>query len=281
MSFSCCRSQLLCLLSLFLSFGLTMPWAVAQSLRVSPLVIQTQSEREQARGLIEVTNTGKIPLRARVYAVPFTYNRQGLETLSSSSHDLRPYLSFSPKELILEPNQTRTIRFNARFPQDVTDGEYRALLYLDQLVEREPNNTKPTVVIKTRLGITVYVNKGKNLPALSLLKATYEPQQRQIVLLVNNSGKVTVRPRTTWQISQATTSVAEGTNDETTVIANGDRYLTIPYPPAGQILKAGTYNIKGELNWQFPQSGNLSFQLPLVISDQDARIVNQSSGNKP
>lgn len=275
------RSRWFLLLLLSLGWGLTIPWAMAQSLRVSPLVVQTQSEREQARGLIEVTNTGTAPFRARVYAVPFTYGRQGLEMLPSSPQDLRPYLSFSPKELVLEPHQTRTIRFNARFPQDVADGEYRALLYLDQLTERDPNITQPAVIIKTRLGITVYVNKGENVPTLAVLKAVYDPQKRQIVLQVNNSGKVTVRPRTTWRILQNNTSLASGKLDEMTIIANGDRDLTIPYPSSEQPLKAGTYEIQGQLDWQFPKSGQLTFQIPLTISGPDASVVNQKPGVKP
>lgn len=253
--------------------GLMTGAAQAQLLRVSPLVIQTQAEKGQARASVEFTNTGDTAYRARIYAVPFTYNRDGLENLKSSPNDLTPYLSFSPRELVLEPNQTRTVRLSARFAPSVPDGEYRVLLYADQLNEVDPNNPTPAVTLKTRLGITVYVSKGDLTPVLKVQQAIYHLPKKQILLLTQNSGSATTRPKIQWTISQNGQEIATGKLDETTVIAGGDRYLTIPYPPQGKTLTAGIYEVSGQLDWSFPKAGQLTFSVPLTIAEQDAKML--------
>ncbi len=261
------------LLPVALIAGLMAGVAHAQLLRVSPLVIQTQAEKGQARASVEFTNTGDKTYRARIYTIPFTYNREGLENLKSSPNDLTPYLSFSPRELMLEPNQTRTVRLSARFVPNTPDGEYRALLYADQLNEVDPNNPSPAVTLKTRLGITVYVTKGDLTPVLKVQQAIYNPQKKQILLLATNSGSATTRPKTQWIISQNNQEIATGILDNTTIIAGGDRYLTIPYPPQGKPLMAGTYQLSGQLDWSFPKSGTLTFSVPLTIPKEEAKSI--------
>ena len=262
------------LLSGLLTIGLMTGIAQAQSLRVSPLVIQSQTERGQARCLVEFTNMGKKAFRARIYAVPFTYGREGLERQKSSPTDLTPYLSFSPRELVLEPNQTRTVRLNARFLPSVPDGEYRVLMYADPLREIDPSNQTPTVSINTRLGITFYVLKGDLSPALQVESASYNPVKRQIKLLMSNGGLATVRPKVNWKLIQNSQEITKGSVDSTTIIAGGDRYLTIPYPPQGTKLESGKYQLSGQLDWSFPKTGTLEFNIPLSISEQDVKTLN-------
>ncbi|MGL5035002.1 MAG: hypothetical protein ACRC6M_14500 [Microcystaceae cyanobacterium] len=262
--------KLLGILSL-LALCLTASVSYAQSLRVTPLVVQIQAEQGQARGLVEFGNTGNEALRARIYTVPFTYNREGFKKLESSPNDLTPYLTLSPRELVIEPNQTRTVRLNARFAPSVPDGEYRVLMYAEPLQERDPANPSSNISIKTRLGIAVYVTKGELVPIIQVGQVDYSPENKQIRLLVSNKGAVTVRPRANWQLAQEKREKAKGQLDETTIIAGGDRYLTIPYPPQGQALKAGNYQLSGQLKWSFPQAGSLNFDVPLTISEQETR----------
>lgn len=252
----------------------------AQSLRVTPLIIETQAKRGRARELIELTNTGNTTFRARIYTSPFTYNRKGIETLQSSPHDLTPYLTFSPRELVIEPNQTRTIRLSAKFLPSVPDREYRVLLYADQLDEINQSHPVKSVSIKTRLGITVYVRKGNLMPNLQVQQAIYNPVKKQIQLLVNNQGSATTRPKTQWKLTQSKQEIAAGKIEETTIISGGDRDITIPYSISEKILKLGNYQLSGQLDWSFPQTGTLNFNIPLNISEQDIKKLNPSKFSK-
>ena len=52
--------------------------------------------------MINISNNSNKPYRARVSLSPFTYNQEGLQVLQSSPNDLTPYLTFSPRELVIE-----------------------------------------------------------------------------------------------------------------------------------------------------------------------------------
>ncbi|MFN7524052.1 MAG: hypothetical protein ACK5RD_13075, partial [Aphanizomenon sp.] len=91
---------------------------------ISPLVIETAAKQGQAQGNITVTNGDTKSFRARVYTEPFTYDLEtGFKLLDSSPFDLTPYLQFSPRELEVPGTDNRRIRFVARFPPSLPDGE--------------------------------------------------------------------------------------------------------------------------------------------------------------
>jgi len=117
----------------FFGLGFASLPAYSQQLRVTPLVIERKAESGQARGVIDVSNDSDKPFRARVTLSPFTYSREGLQVLKSSPNDLTSYLTFSPRELVIAPGQTRSIRFNARLLPSLPQGEYRAMFSIDEL----------------------------------------------------------------------------------------------------------------------------------------------------
>ncbi|PAX45757.1 P pilus assembly protein, chaperone PapD, partial [Brunnivagina elsteri CCALA 953] len=81
-------------------------WAGTAQAQVSlsPMIIEAQSSRGQAKGIINITNNSDETFRARVYAESFTYDKEkGFQTIPSSPNDLKPYLQFSPRELVVPP----------------------------------------------------------------------------------------------------------------------------------------------------------------------------------
>jgi hypothetical protein len=226
----------------FFGIGFTSIPAYSQQLRVSPLVIERQAASGQASGVIDVANNSDKPFRARVSLKPFTYIREGLKVLESSSNDLTPYLTFSPRELVVEPGQTRSIRFNARLLPSLPQGEYRAMFSVEQLQEKNDPNAKNQVSIDVSIGTTIFVRNGDLTPSLNVEKAFYDGKSKEIRLLVNNTGKATTRARTEWNLTQNGKPVNSGKLEETTIIAEGDRYVRIDYPPQGQTFTPGHYN---------------------------------------
>src|SRR4028118_870105 len=110
--------------------------SVAQ-VSISPLVIEVEAKRGQAQGVINVGNSTNEPFRARVYAEPFTYSRDaGFQTLKKGEQaDLTPYLQFSPTELNVPPGVERRIRYIVRLPPSMQEGEYRAVVFTENLKE--------------------------------------------------------------------------------------------------------------------------------------------------
>ncbi|MDB9468857.1 P pilus assembly protein, chaperone PapD [Dolichospermum circinale CS-1225] len=255
------------------------PMVAYGQLSVSPLTIQRKAESGQARGVINISNNSNKPYRARVLLSPFTYNREGLQVLQSSPNDLTPYLTFSPRELVIAPGQQRSIRFNARLLPSLPQGEYRALFSVEELEDNSSNsgaNTGNQVSIAVNIAATIYVINGDFVPKLGIEKVVYDGHKKQIRLLVNNTGEATTRAKTEWNLSQDGKTVNSGKVEETTIIAKGERYIQISYPLQGKTLTPGNYQLSGKLSWNAKNAENLPFNLNLTVSPADI-----NPGKKP
>lgn len=224
---------------------------VAQAqVSISPLVIEAEAKRGQAQGIITVSNSSNEPFRARVYAEPFTYSRDaGFQALTSSPNDLTPYLQFSPRELVVPPGVTRRVRLITRFPPSLAEGEYRAVVFtenLNEAIDSRGNN----VAIATRVGVTLYVRQGDISPSLVVENASWNPEKKQIQLLVSNTGQASARSAVNWTLKQGETVVQTDNTDPTPVISQSDRNILLNYPTPNQpALSPGEYQLTGELVW--------------------------------
>ncbi len=238
---------------------------------LSPLVIELDAKRGQAQSVIDLRNSGNEPFRARVYAEPFTYSRdKGFQSLKSSPTDLTPYLQFSPREVIVQPNTRRRIRLITRFPPSLPEGEYRAVIFTENLTETL-NSEGIKVSIRARVGVTVYVRQGKLSPNLAVASASWNPEQRQVQLLVKNTGAASVRPKVNWTLKRGDAEVATGTVRETGLVAESERHFLLQYPAKEEpVLSPGTYQLKGELLWgnDFEDPETLPFSLDFTMPSQ-------------
>jgi P pilus assembly chaperone PapD len=265
-----------------LSALILLPGIAKAQVQVAPLVIQTETKKGQSRGTVTVTNTGKERFRARVYAAPFTYNRDGFEALESSPNDLTPYLTFSPRELVVEPGQVRRIRIVSRLLPSMKAGEYRAVIFTENLQPIETQSGNMTIGIIPRIGVTLYVRHGDAAANLSTQGVNFVPEQKRINLLVKNTGNASARPEVNWKLSKAGKTVKEGRLEAITVIAEGDRHIPIEYLNGEDKVSAGEYQITGELSWK---EGGKVKKLPisqkLNISDREAATANQPPKAEP
>ncbi|RDH50660.1 P pilus assembly protein, chaperone PapD [Fischerella thermalis] len=245
---------------------------VQAQVRISPMVIETQVNRNQAEGVINVTNITNEPFRARVYVQPFAYNRDtGFETLSSSPTDLSPYLQFSPRELIVPPGTTRRIRLIAQLPPHLPEGEYRVVVFTENLQEMKTSDQKGNVVnIRGKVGSTFYVRKGKLSPQLIIDSSSFDLEKNQIKLLVRNIGKASVLPTATWTLKQQGSIIRSGKIQPTGITALSDRYLFLNLADTGKTAIApGKYELSGELIWgQAPNQTSLPFNMNLIVPSQ-------------
>lgn len=248
------------------------PVAAKAQMSVSPLVIEAKAERGQAQGMITISNTSKTPSRIRIYAQPFTYSRDtGFQTLSSSPNDLTKYLQFSPRELTVKPGEVRRVRLISRLAPNLPDGEYRAVVFNETLSESK-DAAGNNVTLVARIGVTFYVRKGNLSPQLAIDSASFNPEQKQIQILVRNNGQATVLPSLNWTLRQGQTVVKTGQIDTNAVVANSDRNFLLNYPNKDQpALKPGQYQLSGELFWgEDSKKTKLPFNLNITIPTQTA-----------
>lgn len=248
--------------------------AVAQ-VGISPMVIESQASRGQSESVINLLNPSKVPIRVRIFSQPFTYSKDGqFQTLSSSKQDLSSYLQFSPRELSLEPGESRKVRLLAQLDPNLPDGEYRAVVFAESLIENT-NNQGSGIGVIARVATTVYVTKGNQVPNLTVGDASFNPKQNQLRLLLLNLGTATARPVVSWQLKQGTTVVRKGTIQPSTVIASSERNLMIELRATGtQPLPSGNYELSGELTWMhLAQPKTTTFKVPINITQPIGQSV--------
>jgi P pilus assembly chaperone PapD len=251
---------------------LLFPGVAKAQMSISPLVIEAKAERGQAQGMITISNTSKTPSRIRIYAEPFTYSRDaGFQTLSSSPSDLTKYLQFSPRELTVKPGEVRRVRLISRLAPNLPDGEYRAVVFNETLSESK-DAAGNNVTLVARIGVTFYVRKGNLSPQLAIDSASFNPEQKQIQLLVKNSGQATILPSLNWTLRQGQTVIKTGQVDTNAVVANSDRNFFLNYPSKDQpALNPGQYQLSGELFWgEDNNKSKLPFNLNITIPTQSA-----------
>ncbi|MFN5592942.1 MAG: hypothetical protein ACK482_05750 [Aphanizomenon sp.] len=272
---SSCKKLILYPLSsiVFSTFLLSENTAKAD-ITISPLVIETAAKQGQAQGNITVTNGDTKSFRARVYTEPFTYDLEtGFKLLDASPFDLTPYLQFSPRELEVPGTDNRRIRFVARFPPSLPDGEYRTMLFTENLeatFQEEQNSSKGAIfrtAIVPRIGVAVYVRKGNISHNLTAVNARFDSKSQQLQLLVKNSGKASVITQGEWTIKKENKQIYNGRGIDTTVIAEGERYLTVDYSNAAKKiqLEPGEYQLSGNLGWGVNQTNKIPFSVKFIV----------------
>ncbi len=246
--------------SLVASFAFILP-ASAQ-LGVSPLFLEEAVVRGRGQGVITFMNDSDQPVRARVYSEPFAYGRNGFVSLSEDAADLSPYLQFSPREAVIEPGMQQRVRLLGLFPPGLPDGEYRTVVFAEELTERSLDTAG--VTLKARIGTTVYMRQGELSADIVGLSATPSEQDAQkLDLLVTNKGEATARANVRWKLHQDGGEIASGEVGGYTVMAGSDRSIHLPLP---NTLPSGRYTLTGDLYWATLGEGlSESFELAVLV----------------
>lgn len=273
MNFTSIRKFSLPLSSILLSSFLLGGSIAKANISISPMIVETEAKRGQAQGRITVSNPDSQDFRARVYTSPFTYDKEtGFKTLSESPKDLTPYLQFSPRELQVGAARKRNIRFIVRFPPSLPDGEYRTMIFTENLQKGTitETNTETNVTLQTniipRIGVALYVRKGDVSPNLIPDSARFDPKTNKIQLLVNNKGKASAIVAGDWKLKKGKEVVQKGSISDTTVLAEGERYLNAKSLNKNQTkLAPGEYQLTGELGWGVNKKERIPFSVNVTI----------------
>ncbi|MBI3992704.1 MAG: hypothetical protein HY342_05485 [Candidatus Lambdaproteobacteria bacterium] len=156
--------------------------AGAASFQVSPSRFEFSIEQRYTN-FFTITNNSADPVRVRIYPrfVAFDENGRAVER-DNDPHDLGAWLVFNPRQVALLPRQRRVIRFSVRPPPNLTPGEYRAVVFFEELPsapptlekkeEEPPQGVGLTLSLLTRLGVTLYGRVGQAVHEVALA----EPQ---------------------------------------------------------------------------------------------------------
>lgn len=245
--------------------------------KVSPMVIESKVQRGQSQDFISITNITNKPSRVRVYAEPFVYDRDsGLKTLPANTPgSLVPYMQFSPREMVIQPGQTRRVRVLNRLAPNLPDGEYRAVVFHETLDKQEQGQGR-TVNFITKIGVAVYARKGNISPNVAIESASYNSQKRRVQLLVNNTGNASALIKSRWELKRDGKEIKKGESDSTSVSPSSQRNLTIhSLGKNDSNLPAGNYQLTGKLFWgennKNEQSFSVNFTVPAATQKKPVR----------
>jgi P pilus assembly chaperone PapD len=257
---------------LYWSLPLSLLWGGAAKAQVglAPLVIQTEAKNGQAQAFINVKNNGNEPFRARVYVEPFTYTKdEGFQTLPSSPSDISKYLQYSPRELNIPAGTERKVRLIVRFPPSLPDGEYRAVIFTENLKPSTSTNGEGfTTEVTGRVGSTFFVRKGNVQPNFVVDSATWNSKRKQIQILVRNTGKASAYITTNWTLKQGDQVIRKGSIPALGFVPESERNVfVLDYPDKKQAdLPTGNYQLTGEVTWgEENKKSKVPFSLNLTI----------------
>jgi P pilus assembly chaperone PapD len=221
----------------------------AQTFTVSPLLTIADSKGGQSKNSITVTNNGKEPLRMRVYTENFTYDRQkGFVTISNHDRSAIQYLQFSPRELVVPPGVTRNIRVASTLPPSLPDGEYRVVLFLEDLKEKKLQNNANNnpVVMKARVASVFYISKGSGSADLQANAATWDTTNKRMTLVLNNKGQKSAYPNVNWKIEKDGKEITKNRVLGVVLQAGNEREIGLEMGNAN--LTSGNYTLSGDIS---------------------------------
>jgi hypothetical protein len=250
-----------------IGLGLPVYDAIAQSVSISPLVTIEQLQGSQTKTTVTVSNSSDKPLRARIVTTDFTYDREnGFTAIPSHAKSAVPYLQFSPREFVVPPGVSRTVRVGFTIPPSLPDGEYSVALYIEGLQEQQIASTvdgQSNTILKPRIASIFFVNKGAGTSQLSIASAQWDSKSKEPVVIFNNQGTTSAYPNLNWKISKGGNPVAEGKLDGIVLVAGKERSM----PIKTSALTPGSYLLSGEI---VSRSGGtpVKFETQLIIPDR-------------
>jgi P pilus assembly chaperone PapD len=239
----------------------------AQNFTLSPMVTISNTKSGQSKGSINITNNASEPVRIRVYAESFAYDqKKGFVFTAKDNHSAVPYINFSPRELVVPPGITRNIRVAVTLPPSLPNQEYRAAVFVEELkstdISQAADNQK--VSISLRVASVFFLSKGSDgVAKLQARTVIWNPTDRKVALLLENTGKQTARPQVSWRIEKNSQIVAKSNINGVIVQADNSREIILQTNGKSPDLARGEYRIVGDIvnSGQKP----IAFNLPLVI----------------
>jgi hypothetical protein len=239
-------------------------FAQAVSITVSPMVTITKLKGAQARGSFSITNKSQIPIRTRIYAQDFDYDKdKGYTKTANHANSASPYLQFSPKELVIPPGVTRDVRLNITIPPSKPDGEYRVAVFTEDLTERKITDPKQKyiTIVRPVIGSVFFVSKGSVTPQLSAVSVGWNAETNKPRLVLKNQGQASAYPDIDWKLKQGNKEIASHIIQGIVLQSGRERAIDLKIPPETK-LAPGNYELVGEIDnndgKKIPFSLNLS-----------------------
>ena len=251
--------SLLALLLIVMMSILCSPGVLAD-LRVAPVELYLSNENPMGRIIVENRSDGPREIEVRFrFGYPVS-NEQGDVTLyyadssSQDSHSAAHWIRAYPRRLVLQPGQQQTVRFAARPPARLSEGEYwvRASISSRPLANdvENPDSQKSSVTTHLHVAfntvIAVVFRQGKIDTGVELLAGKSSVANNKVRVLVDlkRSGNGAYRGNLVGRLRTADGRIIKTAKSEVAVYYQLRR--AIDFDSSG--LARGSYTVEVEAN---------------------------------
>ncbi|MBQ4114137.1 hypothetical protein IJD34_01895 [bacterium] len=254
------------LLGLLIAMAVGIP--AYASIIVSPTKIEINANKiknNYTTAAIEVKGENDRPVRFRAYPGYFEISNTSemiMKDSSNSPHDLSKKIRFVPSEFTIPAGKSQKVRVNIAGIKTLPDGESRAVLYLEDVNQKEmslgntPNGIGAQLILKTRVGVPVYVDKGKftKIADIETFNIVRKKDGLYSDIKVVSTGTNRVRYTGIVQIIQGKKLIDEYPLNGK-VVGGNNSYSGIQKVKTDKIVESGEYTLRAILTY-FDENNN-------------------------
>ena len=237
------------------------------AVKVTPTLIELNANKSSGNYLttsFSVQADKNETIRYKLYPEYFTITDDGKMNavpVSEKPDNLIPHARFVPNEFTLKNGNPQLVRVTFTDIKSLPDGESRMVMFLEDVAAKEIilpakyKNVNTKLIVKTRLGIPIYVDKGRFVKAGSFNDLKVEQNNKKLVyhMKLSAGGNSKVRYHGKAQIIKNKELIKEFSMNSNTIRANGIFEETGLIP---ENLEAGNYILKVILTYKNEKGEN-------------------------
>ncbi len=208
---------------------------VSATVKVMPTLIELDANKSRGNYLttsFSVQADKNETVRFKLYPEYFTITDEGKmdsKPVSESADNLISHARFVPNEFTLKNGIPQIVRVTFTDLKSLPDGESRMVMFIEDVAAKEillPNankNLNTRLVVKTRLGIPIYVDKGRFVKIGNFDDLKIEKNNKNLVYKMDLSakGNSKVRYHGKAQVIKDNQLIKEFPVNSNTIRANG------------------------------------------------------------
>lgn len=243
-------------LAIFMMLGNTQ---IAQAaLKVTPTLLELNANNTKGNYLtasFDVQGDANETIRFKIYPSYFKISPQGtmdiIEGNSPEADNLIKNVRFVPNEFTLQNGNKQKVRLTITNLKNIPDGESRMVLFLEDVAAKEVllssgmKDVTTKLIVKTRVGIPIYLDKGKFVKCAQIQNLDLRKQDKelQLALKILSSGNSKVRYTGKAQIIKDKKLIGEY-KIKNHVIGSNNSISTIDEIPLKDIKELGNYTLR-------------------------------------
>jgi P pilus assembly chaperone PapD len=169
------------------------------SIDVSPIRVHVSLHAgDEYTNSVRVQNSGLEPIRLRSYLQDWTMDEAGTPIFQPAGTERRTaslWIEAAPSDFLLEPGETKFVRFTAKVPAGIPDGGYYGSLVLESLPLNRAVQGAMHMFVQGRVASMIYLTVGqpKRAAQITSLMPVKRGDKRYVRLTVMNTGEDVVR----------------------------------------------------------------------------------------